>query len=57
MHDSPDVTLACDDDKQIQTHKVVLSARAGVHIQMIFSLKMCGCAKLDCSAWCVVRGA
>ena len=57
MHDSPDVTLACGDDKHIQTHKVVLSARAGVHSQMIFSLKMCGCAKLDCSAWCVVCGA
>ena len=26
-----DVTLACDDDKQFQAHKVVSSARAGVH--------------------------
>jgi hypothetical protein len=26
-----DVTLACDDDKQMQAHKVVSLARAGVY--------------------------
>jgi hypothetical protein len=35
VHDSLELTLACDDDNQIQAHNVVLSARAGVHGQMI----------------------
>ena len=37
MHDFGDVTLACDDDTQVQAHEVVRLVRAGVQVIVCYA--------------------